>query len=429
MLRFAYGALFTLALPLAVLRLWWRGRKEPGYRANIGERFGRFRQASTSGAIWVHAVSVGEVRAAVPLVRALQDKFAGAPLLLTCMTPAGRAMAGTLFGDDATVTLAYLPYDLPWLTRRLLLHFEPRILLIMETEIWFNLVHTCCVQQLPVLLVNARLSERSRAAYARLTPIRNLTRETLASMAVIAAQSAADATRFASLGARKVVVTGNMKFDMPVDGALASRGAAWRAALAGKRQVLLLAATRDSEEAMLLAAYRQSFDESTRARILLVIVPRHPQRFDEVFSRAGSSGFRVARRSEITGSLDGIEVWLGDSMGEMAAYYAMCDVAIIGGSFAPLGGQNLIEAAALGRPTIIGPHVFNFSDAVKLASEAGALQQVTDADDAMRIACVLLADGAKRKMMSAAALAFTELHRGATGKTMGLITSVMSPTS
>lgn len=425
MLRFVYSTLFALALPLVLLRLWWRGRKEPGYRAGIGERFGRFPQASTSGAIWVHAVSVGEVRAAVPLVRVLQDKFAGRPLLLTCMTPAGRAMAGTLFGADATVTLAYLPYDLPWLTQRLLRHFEPRVLLVMETEIWFNLIHVCGAQRLPVLLVNARLSERSRAAYARLAPIRTLTCEALTSMAVIAAQSAADATRFTSLGAHKVVVTGNIKFDMPVDSALASQGAAWREALADKRQVLLLAATRDSEEALLLTAYRQLFDESARGKILLVIVPRHPQRFDEVFLLASTAGFRLARRSAIAAAQDDIEVWLGDSMGEMTAYYAMCDVAIIGGSFAPLGGQNLIEAAALGRPTIIGPHVFNFSDAVRLASEAGALQQAADADDAMRIGRALLADNAKRKMMSAAALAFTEAHRGATDKTVELIMAAM----
>ncbi|HEX9392934.1 MAG TPA: lipid IV(A) 3-deoxy-D-manno-octulosonic acid transferase [Usitatibacteraceae bacterium] len=429
MARFIYGILFILALPLILLRLWWRGRREPGYRAQIGERFGRFPQTLTSGAIWLHAVSVGEMRAAVPLVRVLRSKFPAAPLLLTCMTPTGRAMANMLFGGDAAITIAYLPYDLPWLTRRLLRRFDPQILLIMETEIWFNLVHTCSVRRLPVLLVNARLSERSRTGYARFAPIRSLVREALGAMTVVAAQSVDDASRFNSLGARKVVVTGNLKFDMPLDQALADQGSAWRAVLAGKRRVLLLAATREGEENLLLHAYRRQFDEAARNEVLLVIVPRHPQRFDEVFRLAASAGFAVARRSAATISPDKCDVWLGDSMGEMAAYYAMCDLAIIGGSFAPLGGQNLIEAAALGRPTIIGPHVFNFSDAVALAGHAGALQQVADADEAMRTARVLLADDSKRKAMSAAALAFTAAHRGATEKTAGLITAVMSPAS
>ena len=429
MLRFVYSALFTIALPLVLLRLWWRGgrRREPGYRAHIGERFGRYLQAPSSDAVWVHAVSVGEVRAAVPLVRALKAKFTDAPLLLTCMTPSGRAMATTLFGAEAALTIAYLPYDLPWMTRRLLRHFKPRALLIMETEIWFNLVHTCHLEEVPVLLLNARLSARSRAGYARLAPIRELTREALMEMVVVAAQSAADAARFESLGARKPVVTGNMKFDMPADAALATEGAVWREVLAGKRQVLLLAATRDGEESLLLNAFRQVFDDAARRHLLLVIVPRHPQRFDEVCSLVDSAGFRVARRSAVTAAQDGIEVWLGDSMGEMAAYYAMCDLAIIGGSFAPLGGQNLIEAAALGKPTIIGPHVFNFSEAVKQAGEAGALMQVINAEEAMRAASTLLTDEVTRAAMSAAALAFTAAHRGATAKAMELITAVMSP--
>ena len=430
MLRFVYSALFTLVLPLVLLRLWWRGRNgrnEPGYRAHIGERFGRFRQAPVPGAIWVHAVSVGEVRAALPLVRALQATFAAAPVLLTCMTPGGRAMAATLFAAQSGITIAYLPYDLPWLTRRLLRHFKPRALLIIETEIWFNLVHACREAQLPVFLVNARLSARSRAGYARLAPIRSLVADALASMTLVAAQSADDAARFESLGAQRVVVTGNIKFDMPVDAAISRRGAIWRADLRGSRQVLLLAATRDSEEILLLDAFREVFDSSARRHILLVVVPRHPQRFDDVFAQVGAAGFRVARRSTLSGQLDNIDVWVGDSMGEMAAYYTLCDLAIIGGSFVPLGGQNLIEAAALGRPTIIGPHVFNFSDAVRLAAAAGALQQVGDAVAAMCVARDLLADQARMQRMSAAALAFTNAHRGATEKTVELIAAAIRP--
>ena len=427
MLRLVYSALFTLALPLVLMRLWWRGRNEAGYRAHIGERFGRFAQVPVPGAIWVHAVSVGEVRAALPLVRALQVRYAAAPILLTCMTPSGRAMAATLFGAQSDVTIAYLPYDLSWLMRRLLRHFKPRALLIMETEIWFNLVHACREARLPVLLVNARLSARSQAGYSRLAPIRKLAADALASMSLIAAQSVDDAERFESLGAQRVVVTGNIKFDMPVDAAIAGRGAAWRAELAGSRQVLLLAATRDGEETLLLDAFRAAFDTNARRHILLVVVPRHSQRFDEVVVQVSAAGFQAARRSALGGRLDNVDVWVGDSMGEMAAYYTLCDLAIIGGSFAPLGGQNLIEAAALGRPTIIGPHVFNFSDAVRLAAAAGALLQVSDAGSAMRAARDLLADRATMLRMSAAALAFSEAHRGATDKTVELVAAAIGP--
>ncbi len=426
MARLVYSALFVLALPLVLLRLWWRGRRESGYRAHIGERFGYFKQPRAHDTIWLHAVSVGETRAAVPLLRALRDRFPAAPMLLTCMTPTGRATAQSLFGADPGIVISYLPYDLPWLTRRLLRHFDPRMLVIMETEIWFNLVHACNQGKVPVLLVNARLSERSLAGYQRFAPIRGLVGQALASMALVAAQSGADAERLAALGAREVAATGNMKFDMPLDPQRVRTGSDWRTGLAGKRRVLLLAATREGEEALLLAAYSRNFDEQSRRDVLLVLVPRHPQRFDDAFRIATSTGFRVARRS-VTTTLADIDVWLGDSMGEMAAYYAMCDVAIIGGSFAPLGGQNLIEAAAQGKPTIMGPHVFNFSDAVALAREAGALLQVDDVDAAMRAARDLLKDDAARSRMSAAALGFAGAHRGATEKTAGLIAVAIGP--
>jgi 3-deoxy-D-manno-octulosonic-acid transferase len=246
-------------------------------------------------------------------------------------------------------------------------------------------------------------------------------------MSQVAAQSAADAFRFESLGARKVAVTGNLKFDMPVNPELLRRGLGWRKLLAGDRLVLLLAATREQEEDQLLAAFAAHFDAISRQQILLVVVPRHPQRFDGVFSLLATAGMKTARRSSRSDPAAGCEAWLGDSMGEMAAYYAMCDIAIIGGSFAPLGGQNLIEAAAVGKPTIIGPHVFNFSDAVDQAKAAGALLQVGDAAAAMDTAKTLLGDIERRAAMSAAALRFTSEHRGATDKTMRLISTLSDP--
>ena len=431
MLRLIYTLLFALATPFILARLWWRGRLEPGYRQYIAERFGYYLPQPLRDTVWIHAVSVGEVRAAAALVAACEKHFPQLPILLTCMTPTGRAMAVELFAHRATI--AYLPYDLPSAVGRLLAHFKPRCLLIMETEIWFNLVAVCRREKIPVLLVNGRLSERSRNGYAKFAPIRLLTQDALAAITVIAAQSTADAARFLALGARHVVVTGNMKFDLSPDVEAVARGAAWRASILAaptkttRRHVLLAASTREGEEAMLLEAFCHVFDATARRDILLVIVPRHPQRFNDVLQMVKAAGLSVARRSAARLPDDDIQVWLGDSMGEMAAYYALCDVAIIGGSFEALGGQNFIEAAALGKPAIVGPHVFNFSDAVRLAKNAGALMQVADADSAMRAAQSLLYDAAQQREIGVAALQFTAMHRGATEKTMGLITDAMNP--
>ena len=439
MLRIIYTLCFALVMPIILARLWWRGRKEVGYRRHIGERFGRYSTTAhpaLSGAIWIHAVSVGEVRAAAPLIQACEKQFPNQSILLTCMTPTGRAMATELFSTRATI--AYLPYDFPFAIRRLIIHFKPSCLLIMETEIWFNVVATCRAENLPVLLVNARLSERSRAGYAKLAPIRALVGEALGKINVIGAQSADDAARFASLGAKNVVVTGNMKFDFVPDEALVATGVAWRKALPMTRKsVLLIANSRDGEERMLLDAYKKVFDQAARQNMLLVIVPRHPQRFNEVFQLIREKGLVAARRSVTTNLAatanatanatatltSDTEVWLGDSMGEMVAYYALCDVAIIGGSFEALGGHNLIEAAAVGKPVIIGEHVFNFSDAVRLGKEAGAVFQVRGADQAMSKAKVFLENDAIKQKMGQSALMFALAHKGATQATLSLLVS------
>lgn len=424
MLRIIYTLCFALVMPIILARLWWRGRKEVGYRQHIGERFGRYSKPAhpaLSGAIWIHAVSVGEVRAAAPLIQACEKQFPNQPILLTCMTPTGRAMARELFSTCATI--AYLPYDFPFAIRGLIVHFRPSCLLIMETEIWFNVVATCRAENLPVLLVNARLSEQSRAGYAKLAPIRALVGEALGKINVVGAQSADDAARFASLGAKNVVVTGNMKFDFVPDEALVAMGKAWRAALpSAKKNVLLIASSREGEEAMLFAAYTKIFDEAARSSTLLVVVPRHPQRFDDVFELIKIAGLSVARRSQFTAAPVNIDtqVWLGDSMGEMSAYYALCDVAIIGGSFAKLGGQNLIEAAALGKPAIVGEHVFNFSEAVRLGKEAGAVLQVAGVDEAMINANRLLENNTLKTEICVAASLFAQRHRGATERTLAL---------
>lgn len=424
MLRFFYTLLLILATPLILLRVWLRGRREPGYRQHIGERFGDFTQATLRDAIWIHAVSVGETRAAAPLVAALRMRYPNRPILMTCMTVTGRATATELYGSFATI--AYLPYDFPWASRQLIQHFDPRVLLIMETEIWPNLIRNCCDAKIPALLVNARLSERSRAGYARWAPVRALIREAVQSLQV-AAQSNEDAQRLTSLGASNVVVTGNMKFDIEPDQNQVALGMAWRHALAENsppRKVLLAASTREGEETLIIDAYIKNFSDLDRRRTLLVIVPRHPQRFDAVHAHIVSAGLRVQRRSLSTQIAIDTDVWLGDTMNEMFAYLALCDIAFIGGSLVPVGGQNLIEPCVMGKPVLMGPSDFNFADAAKQAEQTGAMVRVGDANHLAITARQLLGDNGRTVIMSEHALAFAALHRGATKKTMDLVVHI-----
>ena len=404
MARHIYTLLLALAMPLVLARLWWRGRREPGYRRHVAERFGRYRERPSRPVIWVHAVSVGEVRAAAPLVRAIAARWPDHAVLVTCMTAAGRETVKQVYGE--TVLAAFLPYDLPGAMRRLLEWFRPRAAVLMETEVWPNLVAECARYRVPVMLANARLSAKSAAGYARW---RRLFAPAFAALRPVCAQGAEDAGRLRACGATDATVTGNLKFDVVPDPAKVDEGRAAAAALG--RPVLVLASTREGEEASLLDAVGEA-----TAGCAVVLVPRHPQRFDEVAALAAARGFAVSRRSrgEVPGA--GRALLLGDTMGEMPYYYGMADVAVIGGSFAPLGGQNLIEACACGAPVVIGPSVYNFAEATRLAVEAGAAVQAADAGGAVAAARVLLEDGSRRAAMRAAGLAFCERHRGATAR-------------
>jgi len=397
-LRTLYTLLLRLALPLVLLRLWWRGRREPGYREFVAERFGRYGGDVPERIVWIHAVSVGEVRAALPLVRALQEALANYTVLLTCTTASGRAMAKQVYGE--TVLCAYLPYDYPDSVQRFLERFRPRLGILMETEIWPNLIAECKTLAVPLVLANARMSEKSAAGYERW---HSLFWPAFAGLAGVCAQSDADAIRLRGLGARDVEVCGNLKFDMQVDEAQLERGRLWRRQLA--RQVLLLASTREGEEDLLLGALPPWDGE-----LLVIVVPRHPQRFDTLARIAD------ARRSRDDFPGPKQRIYLGDSMGEMAFYYGVCDVAVIGGSFAPLGGQNLIEALAAGAAVVAGPSMYNFAEATRLAIEAGAVLQGEDAGTAIRLAFELLADPQKRQAMAAAGKALCEANRGATAR-------------
>lgn len=417
MARFLYSIAWWLALPLVLLRLWKRGRAEPGYRQHVSERLGFYKPLpQRTPIIWVHAVSVGETRAAEPLVDALLTAYPSHTILLTHMTPTGRATGQVLFGKHGSrVMQSYLPYDTGWMAARFLRHFVPEVCILMETEVWPNLLAQCAHRHVPVALVNARLSERSLAKGQRFG---GLMTEAARAISAVGAQTEADAKRLRMLGAQNVQVTGSVKFDVkPAQQALA-KGEQLRAQI-GARPVLLCASTREGEEATILEAFAQVEMMDT----LLVIVPRHPQRFDEVARMIEAGGLATQRRSALKDeALAGnVRVLLGDTMGEMFAYYAACDVAFIGGSLLPLGGQNLIEACAVGKPVLIGPHTFNFSAISEDAIEAGAALRVADAPAMMKQAAHLLQVRDDRLPMGERALSFAQQHRGATARTMALL--------
>jgi 3-deoxy-D-manno-octulosonic-acid transferase len=403
----AYSNLLRLLTPAYVLRLWLRGRAEPLYRHAIGERLGDYRGELQAGAVWVHAVSLGETRAATALIDALRRHRPGMRLLLTHSTATGREAGQALLREgDAQ---AWLPYDTPGVVQRFFAQFKPVVGVLMETEIWPNLLGGAQVAGVPMVLANARLSVKSFRQGQRLSAVMRPAAE---SLALVLAQTEDDATRLRDSGVREAVVCGNLKFDIAPDERLLARGRAWRTALG--RPVVLAAVTREGEEAMLLAAWA---GVPVAQRPLLLIVPRHPQRFDEVVGLIQSAGFTLTRRSqwgdeEPDAVARRADVWLGDSMGEMPLYYANADVALLGGSFAPLGGQNLIEAAACACPVVMGPHTFNFAEAAELSLAAGASLRVADMAEGVSRA-LALAGHAERDAYAQRAVAFSAQHRGA----------------
>jgi len=405
MTRFLYALAWWIATPLVVARLAWRARRQRGYLLRMGERFGRYGPAETAPRIWIHAVSVGETRAAVPLVAALRERHPRHRILLTHMTPTGWATGEALFGE--TVERAWLPYDLGFAVRRFFARFQPDIGIILETEIWPRLLEEAVRSKVPVVLANARLSQRSAERYA-LVPA--LTRWSFRNLAGVAAQTESDAARFAAIGASDPAVLGNVKFDLDVPAAMVARGGEFRARFGAARSVWVAGSTREGEEALLLDALAAL---APGPEVLLVIVPRHPQRFDDVAALAASRGFAVARRSAAGAVSADVRVVIGDSMGEMLAYYAAADVVVIGGSLLPFGGQNLIEASALGRPVVVGPHTFNFEEAAKGAIKAGAAVRVHDAREALATAAAISADATRSSEMGMKARAFVQSHRGA----------------
>lgn len=411
--RRTYSFLLWLFLPYIFFHLLWRARKQREYLQHIDERFGRYSARSDKPLIWLHTVSVGETHAAASLVQRLRESYPHHQLLLTHTTPTGRAASEQLYGSD--VLRVYLPYDYPFAVKRFLQHFRPRIGILMETEIWFNLIHGCHTMQIPLLLLNARLSEKSAARYAHYP---NLTRLGLNELSAISAQSEVDAARIAGLGASNVSVMGNLKFDIQPPSAMLELGEIIRNQFGKDRKVFLAASTRAGEEMLLLSMLKQV----DIPHLLTVIVPRHPQRFDDVADMLTQQGIRFQRRSENCPIAPDTQVVLGDSMGEMFAYYAACDLAFIGGSLLPFGGQNLIEACAVGKPVFIGPHTYNFAQASQLAVECGAAVRIQNSADLAQGLQNLLANPGQLTKIGLAGLNFVRNHRGATEQALQHIT-------
>ncbi|MDR0457611.1 MAG: 3-deoxy-D-manno-octulosonic acid transferase [Burkholderiaceae bacterium] len=410
-----YDLAVWAAQPLLLRKLRRRGRAEPGYLQAVPERFGHYVQprpaadaAQGQPLIWIHAVSLGETRAAAILLAALRARWPQMRLLLTHGTATGRAEGGKLLrAGDAQV---WQPWDTPAATRRFFAYFRPDAGVLMETEVWPNLIGQGRRAGVPIALANARLSDKSlrgaRCAAALLRPV-------YAGLSAAWAQTEADADRLRQAGTRNVAVLGNLKFDAVPDADAVARGLAWRERHNLAKPVVMLASSREGEEALLLDAIRAQ----ARADIQWLIVPRHPQRFDAVADLIRAAGWSVSRRSgwpdDMPPAAGENAIWLGDSLGEMAAYYTLADAALLGGSFAPLGGQNLIEAAACGCPVVMGPHTFNFDQAARLAQTAGAARRASNTADAVAQAVALLQDPARHSAMAQAARAFAASQRGA----------------
>jgi len=425
MSRVTYTLLLYLLLPFTPLKLLWRSIRQPAYLQHVAERYGFYSRQLKQPLIWLHCVSVGETRAAAPLVAELRKRYPEHQILLTHATPTGREAGQQLFGDS--VERAYLPYDVPGAMSRFLDHFQPELGLLMETELWFNLIAACKQRNIPLLLVNARLSQKSARRYAK---IRRLTAQGLRGLTAIAAQTEQDAARLQSLGANNVEVMGNLKFDVapPVD--TIAQGEKLRAIFGRSRPVFLAASTREGEEIMILEAIAVA----QIPQLLTIIVPRHPQRFDEVANLFKKRGVNFIRRTALFAAkqlqrerksdkneMNACDVVLGDSMGEMFTYYAACDVAFIGGSLLPYGGQNLIEACSMGKPVLVGPHTYNFELATEQAVAVCAAWRVSDSADLGAALQRLFGNEKIRLSMGLAALNFSSSASGAAQRIADLV--------
>ncbi len=409
--RFLYTIGMYLLTPVILYRLAMRGLRYREYFARWQERFGFFAAPGIEGSIWVHAVSVGEVNAALPLIEALMRRFEGMPFVITTVTPTGSARVRQLFGDR--VFHVYLPYDLPASVKRFLDRVRPRIAVVMETEIWPNLFRGCRKRRIPVVVANARLSERSLRGYG---PVRPLAREAIRSAAHVAAQSQQDAQRFLRLGAdaSRMTVVGNVKYDLRIPPGLEQSGTMLREYWGRTRPVWIAASTHEGEEAPVIEAHMRVLKRFPDA--LLLLAPRHPERFRPAAQLCRQYGFRTLTRSDDTVATAETQCFVVDTLGELLTFYAACDVAFVAGSFDPIGGHNVLEPAALGKPVLTGPHTFNFAEITDSLIAGAAALRVADGVALGDAVVRLLGDAALREAMGAAARHRVESERGAVAR-------------
>ena len=410
MIRYFYSLILYLITPLIVLRLVYRASKAPAYGQRIAERFGFFSGPDLSASIWIHSVSVGETIAAAPIVTRLQQQYPNTPIVVTTMTPTGSERVRALFGDS--VFHVYAPYDLPGAVKRFLRRVQPKLLVIMETELWPNTLHACRQRNIPVLLANARLSAKSAAGYQRFS---GLTKPMLRNLSQVVAQTQADAERFLQLGlpSDSITVSGSIKFDIEISEQLKETAAALKSQWShdGQRPLLLAASTHNGEDEIILEAFKQLL--VTHPKLLLLLVPRHPERFDGVHSLAQRLGFNTGRRS--TGKVPdaSTQLVIGDSMGELLLFYGVSDIAFVGGSLVNTGGHNTLEPAAWGRPVITGESDFNFLEISALLQKQGGLKKVSDSAALAKCVLSLLGSEQKRTQMADAAQSVVANNRGA----------------
>lgn len=410
-------------MPLILLRLLFRGMAAPSYRKRWLQRFGFFTPPELNkDTIWLHAVSVGETLAAVPLVKALQTKYPDHRLLITCMTPTGSERITAAFGDS--VDHSYAPYDTPDAVARFLRRVQPKMLIIMETELWPNTVAGCYKRQIPVILANGRLSEKSARGYGR---VPGLSAPMLGQLTAVAAQHGDDGARFTELGlsAKNLYITGNIKFDLDLSAEVKQSAEALRQQWSGttQRPILLAASTHRGEDEIILQAFgliKQSVDN-----LLLVLVPRHPERFNQVGDLCREAGYSLARRSS-NDSVEQADILLGDSMGELMTFFGACDIAFVGGSLVTNGGHNMIEPAAWGKPTLSGLSVFNFAEVSRLLAEAGGLSLVEDAAALADATIELIENPEQALQMGQQAQRVAEANRGALERLLTVIDNSLS---
>lgn len=421
-MRYFYTLLFYLLLPFILLRLLWRAQKAPAYAKRWAERFGYIKNfPRLDNSIWIHAVSLGEVLAAAPLIKALQKQFPEQAMVVTTLTPTGSERVHAIF--NSSVYHVYAPYDLPDAIARFLTHCQPKLLVIIETEIWPNIIHSCAMRKIPLLIANGRLSKQSAQGYQRFA---SLTQQTLAQVTHLAVQTQAEAERFIGLGmqASRITVTGNIKFDIEIPANVSEQAQQLKQQWGADRPVWIAASTHQSEDEVVLAAFkiiRQQFPQ-----LLLILVPRHPERFNQVASLCLQQGFSITRRSENVMATVTTDIFLGDTLGELLLFYHAADIAFVGGSLVPVGGHNLLEPAAVSIPTLTGPNMFNFLEINRMLQAAGAVFKVTNSQQMAEQILRLLNNPANLTQAGRNALQVIEANRGSLKMHLQLISDIIA---